>query len=142
LDKKIAQLTDKIREAFADSQLHGSYTLRKCAALDSRVELNHPDLSGISQCQKWQEIPDNDMHLFGTHGVFSHSGESNSQFYLPPAMIYILNNYKGELLSRIDDILNATECAIERTPPLSEEQIEAVKDFLEWLSTIKPLTHT
>lgn len=138
LDKKIAQLIDKIREVFADSQLYDSYTLRKCAAVDSRVELNHPDLSGISQCQKWQDIPDSDMHLFGSHGVFSHSGEINSQFYLPPAMIYILKNYHGELLSRLDDIVNATECAIKRAHPLSKEQKETVKDFLEWLSTTKP----
>jgi len=85
-------LIEKIRSSFESSILFNGMTLRKCAALDNRIDEDDPELAEISQCYKWQEIPEDEMHLFGTHGVLNHSGEINVQFYLPPAMIYVLKH--------------------------------------------------
>ena len=112
-------------------------TLRKCAALDNRIDEDDPELAEISQCYKWQEIPEDEMHLFGTHGVLNHGGEINVQFYLPPAMIYVLKHYNGDVLESSAAIVNATEFAIESRPPLSLEQWEVVNEYVTWLNSIQ-----
>ena len=137
MDDKAQDLIRRIERAFSGSKLHDGYTLRKCAALDSRVEESDPDLASIPCCQRWQEIPDQDMHLFGTHGILVHSGEINAQFYLPPAMIYVLKNYKGDVLDEVSEVASALEFSIGRNPPLDEEQREITKDFIDWLESLQ-----
>ncbi|WP_018624448.1 DUF6714 family protein [Kangiella aquimarina] len=136
MERQRSILINKIEAAFSDSTLTDGMTLRKCAAIDSRIEESNPELAGISECTKWQDIPESDMHLFGTHGVLNHSGEKNAAFYLPPAMIYVLKHYNGDILHPVADIVNATEFAIESKPPLCDVQAKVASEYISWLNSI------
>lgn len=137
MERQRSVLISKIEAAFSESTLTDGMTLRKCAAVDSRVEVSNPDLAGISECTKWQEIPESDMHLFGTHGALNHSGEKNANFYLLPAMIYVLKHYNGDVLHPVADIANATEFAIDSKPPLSDVQVKVPSEYISWLNSIQ-----
>jgi len=132
-----ARLIRQIQEAFAEVTLKTGLTLRECAAADSCVEPSHPDLAEISECSCWQDIPEHDMHLIGTHGVLIHGGNDGAVFHLPAAMIHVLKYYDGDVLHTVADIANSTEFAIESGLPLTPTQEKAVRAYRTWLRDLE-----
>lgn len=130
---KFEEVTKSIQLAFKGVKLGKGMSIRQCIAIDNYMNENDPEFDSIKVYDNWQDIPDEQIHCVGTHGLFTYGGMEGALFHLPRAMIYILNTYQGFLnpdgvwnvLGSIVDLIGKSEFRSQ----LNDDQLCAIKTF-------------
>ncbi len=126
---------DTIISAFSEVKLGHGKSIRQIVDADNRVEDGLSGFSNFKDFENWQDIPDEQIEMVGTHGVFSHGGAESTVFHLPATMLYILKYYEGffDSPSEVELVHGFTIICLEKNETielLNELQKSAVKVFL------------
>ncbi len=130
-------LEKEILRTFSNAYLGTGKTLRECVALDEGLDPEHPDLAFIPDYDRWQDIPDKMIEFVATHGVLVFCDTPGVKFYLPAAMLYVLQRYDGDYKSNAFHVACRIQ-ALDGDTGLNEEQSGIFAQYKSYIADEYP----